>query len=886
MQSPRGHGISAGGGGFLGATLREVDSSAMLPAANGVTRTVYERSAQRSYPAFCSVRRFKEALNLVGAKHIPDINDPDFDIFRILEERGEERVFFDVVLNVLCQYNFIRSLQIDLRRLTNFVRTLKSCYRAENPYHNSIHAADVLQTTHIYMCVGDVKENFSDVELFAVLFAAMIHDVGHLGVNNPFLAKSRHPLAMIYNDISPLEAMHVSLAFHILAQPSCNFFLGSHTWTKEHHADFRQLVVETVLGTDMRHHSDLTSMVQNILADGKVEDNEVSQLFKSIVHAADMSNPMKPVRIYKQWIQRVIAEFWQQGDEERRRGVPISMMCDRETANVAKGQLGFIDFVVKPYMKALESVLPPIWIERLAENRGVMEAHVNNEDSELRAGIERFAARQWRDVEPDHPSSLLMWLVFAAEPSGRPRSGVVGPWLRPDDGVALAAGLARAVQAIISEIERRADRSAAMEATSVRWIRSLLAVVRGEVGGTYSAISTGSDSPHAVSSPRGPIASAAGKCIENFLITVAEVAGVELTASHTLEQLSPSECSAIVAVIAEDGGEIASHYFGHAGSGPSPTSSFLNTVVVGVDSGSWSPRDFGGGRGSSRRALAAAVGGIGNVGGGSAGATSARSVVSETSTTITPTVSFVEHAPPGSVTASDKAASTSPPVPIVGTQHALTNAVLGTVEMIVAMTRCWVQVSQLATNQPPPPVEQPAAHPLLLSTPPSLTISSSKPAHDTPSKVRRHLEPLPDSGRGNLRKLSGSEGGTSARSSTSAGSVAGEGFDPNPPTIATSGGLRHPPLLHTLLAPVRVPPSPSTPSTIPPPLIEEPLRRVSSTTMTHSVAPSLTAAYAGRTRRLDEVLQTAPRWERRLVLESVAIDSRRLRDEVEKRKPQ
>jgi hypothetical protein len=36
----------------------------------------------------------------------------------------------------------------------------------------------------------------------------------------------------------------------------------------------------------------------------------------------------------------------------------ISMLCDRKTTNVAKSQIGFIDFVVVPYFDALSKILP------------------------------------------------------------------------------------------------------------------------------------------------------------------------------------------------------------------------------------------------------------------------------------------------------------------------------------------------------------------------------------------------------------------------------------------------------------------------------------------------------------------------------------------------
>lgn len=60
-----------------------------------------------------------------------------------------------------------------------------------------------------------------------------------------------------------------------------------------------------------------------------------------MVHCADLSNPTKPLELYRQWTDRIMAEFFQQGDRERERGMEISPMCDKHTASVEKSQVQF-----------------------------------------------------------------------------------------------------------------------------------------------------------------------------------------------------------------------------------------------------------------------------------------------------------------------------------------------------------------------------------------------------------------------------------------------------------------------------------------------------------------------------------------------------------------
>ena len=107
------------------------------------------------------------------------------------------------------------------------------CFRNSNPYHNNLHAADVLQTTHWFVSQAGLKvmqslinywllscEIFvtfqswlSDLEIFSLLLSAIIHDFDHSGSTNNFHIQSGSRLALLYNDKSVLENHHVSSFF-------------------------------------------------------------------------------------------------------------------------------------------------------------------------------------------------------------------------------------------------------------------------------------------------------------------------------------------------------------------------------------------------------------------------------------------------------------------------------------------------------------------------------------------------------------------------------------------------------------------------------------------------------------------------------------------------
>lgn len=81
-------------------------------------------------------------------------------------------------------------------------------------------ASAIILNECIRACPG-----ITQLEIFAVILAAAVHDVGHMAVNNDFLINTRHPNAITYNDLSVNENFHISQAFGIaFSDPSRNIF--------------------------------------------------------------------------------------------------------------------------------------------------------------------------------------------------------------------------------------------------------------------------------------------------------------------------------------------------------------------------------------------------------------------------------------------------------------------------------------------------------------------------------------------------------------------------------------------------------------------------------------------------------------------------------------
>ena len=94
----------------------------------------------------------------------------------------------------------------------------------------SIHVASVVQITHMLLTRGGVMKSnaMTQLQQLATYISAVVHDFQHGGVNNDFLVKTFHPLAMTYNDISPLENHHLASALVLLHQPQHLFLSVSY----------------------------------------------------------------------------------------------------------------------------------------------------------------------------------------------------------------------------------------------------------------------------------------------------------------------------------------------------------------------------------------------------------------------------------------------------------------------------------------------------------------------------------------------------------------------------------------------------------------------------------------------------------------------------------
>jgi len=300
------------------------------------------------------------------------------DVFSANNVIRDSRVLTCTTFRILQERDLLRTFQIPGPTLLCFLMTLEDHYLKEVQYHNHLHAADVTQSCHVLLNSAALREVFTPLEVLAAILASSMHDVDHPGTTNQYLVATSSELALMYNDESVLENHHLAVAFKLLQLPDCDILAGL---SAKQRTSFRKMVIDMVLATDMSKHMSLLADLKTMVETKKVAGSGVLlldnysdriQVLQNLIHCCDLSNPTKPLPLYTEWVDRLMEESFNQGDKERQQGLEISPLCDRNTVNVAKCQVGFISYIVHPLWETMAELVFPDAHEimsNLEENR-------------------------------------------------------------------------------------------------------------------------------------------------------------------------------------------------------------------------------------------------------------------------------------------------------------------------------------------------------------------------------------------------------------------------------------------------------------------------------------------------------------------------------------
>jgi 3'5'-cyclic nucleotide phosphodiesterase/Adenylate and Guanylate cyclase catalytic domain len=265
-------------------------------------------------------------------------------------------------------------------QLRDFVQTIAGLYR-DVPFHNFEHASHVTMSAEKLMKrilspegAEDSKEGStnkarqlhemtygisSDPLLqFAVVFAALIHDVDHTGLTNKQLIDGCDQLAIVYKGKSVAEQNSVVCTWNLLMAERYTDLQQCIYSNQEEKQRFRQLVVNAVMATDIadtnlqthrKNRWDLAFNSNDLpynLDDGSVaSDRKATIVLEHIMQASDVAHCMQHWLTFQKFNKRLF--------EERYIAWIKSSDGDDPSVNWYRCEIGFFDGYVIPLAQKL-----------------------------------------------------------------------------------------------------------------------------------------------------------------------------------------------------------------------------------------------------------------------------------------------------------------------------------------------------------------------------------------------------------------------------------------------------------------------------------------------------------------------------------------------------
>ena len=396
-----------------GGELASVESSSCLSDNDGTdsNQNAATVSLKVMMPELASVEQAEELVQsvttgnlfkLVGNNDTKLHPDWNFDAFKFARETVTPLAM--MAMHVMEARNLPSQLKLDRLKLARLLLTAERGYTPANPYHNAVHAANVVRTLYCILNAAQA-DAFSPAMEFAALLAAVMHDVGHPGRSNAFMVK-RRKFSFVINEGDVNEQVSAMIMKIMLSMPELDIFQ-----TKVHGEHLRtailNLCIELILITSFARYSALTSRLEAILEDDgdhfcgawgvMREDDFTNQEAISLLELAlvcsDIGHVCDEWGVHEEWVARLTEEFHLEGDDVKLDGQKPAPFMDRDAGgffNLQDGQVGFLENVALPLMRLVprlfgEKVAPLVtrteankwkW-QTLVEARRASEKHVS-----------------------------------------------------------------------------------------------------------------------------------------------------------------------------------------------------------------------------------------------------------------------------------------------------------------------------------------------------------------------------------------------------------------------------------------------------------------------------------------------------------------------------
>jgi hypothetical protein len=310
--------------------------------------------------------------------------EKEFNLFDLEKKVGHQNVLPIMGRTMLDSFGLIDEKIMPIDKLDPFLYSVTKQYLTTTLYHNSLHGADITQTICLFFNNSNAEEvcHTQAIDLLSIIIAGLGHDLGHPGLTNTFQINSSSEMAITYNDSSCLENFHLAKLFKTIRKDETNIF---EKLSLQDYKKIRKRMISEILATDMAIHgkvlNNIRSKIPDYLLQEKNENNanklkkfelitdlkneettseEKQALLDYFIHSADLGHNTKKFKISLRWVELLSREFWLQGDREKKMNLTVSFLCDRDSTNVPKSQVGFIGGFIIPTYNYLVVMFPTL----------------------------------------------------------------------------------------------------------------------------------------------------------------------------------------------------------------------------------------------------------------------------------------------------------------------------------------------------------------------------------------------------------------------------------------------------------------------------------------------------------------------------------------------
>lgn len=153
----------------------------------------------------------QKSINETSVAAVLDkMNDWEFDVFALHEVTNGHPLVVGGI-HLMMSMGVLDKIPIPKDKLATYLLNIERGYVPTNPFHNAVHASDVMFTTNYFLQAPLLRDMTGSLDKFAAVLAAAVHDYAHPGLSNPFLIATRAETAVLYNDQSVLEMFHIAV---------------------------------------------------------------------------------------------------------------------------------------------------------------------------------------------------------------------------------------------------------------------------------------------------------------------------------------------------------------------------------------------------------------------------------------------------------------------------------------------------------------------------------------------------------------------------------------------------------------------------------------------------------------------------------------------------